>query len=260
MGSESKRGNWSEEETLVLFNAFFSENVKEFSNLNSKITLKYSSILGRSVGAVKAKMENIRTANPAYKLKKTNSARFVYDVWSQLERDYRGMLAMIGNAASAYLENHDLVSNEVAIGKIDFNPGANDIRECRVRKGQAVFRFNVANNFERRCCITGIEEGSLLVASHIKPWSESTPEEMTDPGNGLFLNRLHDGLFDKHLMTIDQDMRILYSDGLENSMPEDVFDSFFKRYEGRKIAKPVNFEINFDYLAHHNREFNGVKD
>lgn len=251
----SRRNDWTEEQTLVLFNAYLNGDEKGFGNRESPVVLKYSKILGRSPGSIKAKMENIRTANPAYTLKRTNSARYITQVWMDLLEDYEGAVERIGRVASEYLADRNLDAGEVVIGKVEFNPGADDARECRVRKGQGVFRLNVANNFERRCCITGIAENSLLVASHIVPWSESSPEEKTDPRNGLFLNRLHDGLFDRHLMTIDEEMRVVYSDGLEEGMPPEVYERFFKPYEGGRISEPVYFEIDAGLLARHNRAF-----
>ena len=42
------------------------------------------------------------------------------------------------------------------------------------------------------------------MASHIKPWSESSQDERVDPTNLILLYRLHDGLFENgHLSLVD---------------------------------------------------------
>ena len=46
-----------------------------------------------------------------------------------------------------------------------------------VRKNQYLFRENVLNAYDNKCCITGISEPRLLRASHIKPWKDSDPRE-----------------------------------------------------------------------------------
>jgi putative restriction endonuclease len=58
-----------------------------------------------------------------------------------------------------------------------------------------------------RCCISGINVPRLLVASHIKPWSEF-PEERLDPRNGLCLSSIHDAAFDAGLITLDKKLSV----------------------------------------------------
>ena len=51
----------------------------------------------------------------------------------------------------------------------------------------------------------------LLIASHIKPWSESSNKEKLDRYNGLLLLPNYDKLFDKHLISFDDDGKIIIS-------------------------------------------------
>ena len=66
----------------------------------------------------------------------------------------------------------------------------------------------------KKCCLCGFDEPDLLIASHIKPWSESAPDERTDVNNGLLLCPNHDKLFDKYYISFDEEGIILISDGL----------------------------------------------
>jgi predicted restriction endonuclease len=54
----------------------------------------------------------------------------------------------------------------------------------------------------------------LLVASHIKTWSQSNHKERLDVNNGLLLCPNHDALFDKGYISFDDDGYILISDSL----------------------------------------------
>jgi predicted restriction endonuclease len=75
-------------------------------------------------------------------------------------------------------------------------------REISVRIRQSKFRKDVLRNFNSKCCLTGISQPDLLVASHIIPWADKV-EKRLDPKNGLCLFHLYDKLFDIGYFTID---------------------------------------------------------
>ena len=50
-----------------------------------------------------------------------------------------------------------------------------------------------------------INEESLLIASHIKPWAVSDSKERIDPNNGFILSPLYDKLFDRGYITFSDD-------------------------------------------------------
>lgn len=72
------------------------------------------------------------------------------------------------------------------------------------RRGQGVFRSRVAS-IEAGCRMTGITEHQFLIASHIKPWADSTNSERLDGNNGLLLSPHVDRLFDKGFVTFNPD-------------------------------------------------------
>ncbi len=80
----------------------------------------------------------------------------------------------------------------------------------KVRVNQRLFRRMVLSGYGSKCCMTGIEEPSLLVGSHIVPWAEDAKERL-NPRNGLCLNALHDRAFDIGLMTVTDDLRVQVS-------------------------------------------------
>ena len=64
------------------------------------------------------------------------------------------------------------------------------------RNGQGLFKDRVSR-IESRCRITGVENPVHLVASHCKPWRDSTNEERLNGENGLLLTPSIDHLFDR---------------------------------------------------------------
>lgn len=71
------------------------------------------------------------------------------------------------------------------------------------RVGQGKFRKNVLAR--AKCCdVTGFEDASLLLASHILPWAKcKTDAQRLDANNGLLLSPNLDRLFDRGLITFD---------------------------------------------------------
>jgi putative restriction endonuclease len=79
------------------------------------------------------------------------------------------------------------------------------------RRGQGRFRMNL-RRIERRCRVTGLENQTLLIASHIKPWrSCASSSERLDGSNGLLLAAHVDRLFDRGLITFSADGKIIVS-------------------------------------------------
>ncbi|WP_143319693.1 HNH endonuclease [Clostridium sp. HBUAS56010] len=54
-----------------------------------------------------------------------------------------------------------------------------------------------------QCLLCDVTTTSVLRASHIKEWSESSREERIDAANGLLLCANHDALFDRHLISFN---------------------------------------------------------
>ncbi|MNF32655.1 hypothetical protein D3C76_481880 [compost metagenome] len=68
------------------------------------------------------------------------------------------------------------------------------------RRGQGLFRSRL-EKIEHACRVTGVSNKALLIASHIKPWSESDNTERLDGNNGLLLSPHIDKLFDRGWIT-----------------------------------------------------------
>lgn len=79
---------------------------------------------------------------------------------------------------------------------------------CRI--GQGTFRQKLVHHW-KGCAVTGFSDPTMLVASHIKPWKDSTNDERLDLWNGLLLTPNLDKAFDKGLITFAVDGSIMLS-------------------------------------------------
>jgi len=69
------------------------------------------------------------------------------------------------------------------------------------RRGHGQYRSEVMAQWKRKCAVTGIANGAVLRASHIKPWRYCEDDERLDRFNGLILCANLDALFDRYLIT-----------------------------------------------------------
>ena len=83
------------------------------------------------------------------------------------------------------------------------------------RIGQGDFRKNLIQ-YWNGCSITQHMQIDILIASHIKPWKNSTNDERLDVYNGFLLLPNLDKLFDKGYISFDDEGKIMISDELNN--------------------------------------------
>lgn len=86
----------------------------------------------------------------------------------------------------------------------------------KVRVNQSAFRKLLMRRYTH-CCLCDVDDKSLLVASHIKPWAKSSHAEKVDVNNGLLLCPNHDKLFDRGYISFDNGGHIVISDELSKN-------------------------------------------
>jgi len=118
------------------------------------------------------------------------------------------------------------------------------------RVGQGAYRKRIIHRWEYECAVTGFTNPEVLIASHIKPWSQSDSYERLDVNNGILLSPVYDALFDKHFISFENSGKIILSDEIE-------MDAFRKiGVNGAEIIKRFNTE-NHHFLDHHREVFLG---
>ncbi len=83
------------------------------------------------------------------------------------------------------------------------------------RRGQGKFRSGLERHWNG-CAVLGCRTREALRASHIKSWSTSSNTERLSTDNGLLLTATFDALFDKHLISFDDNGRMLIADVLSD--------------------------------------------
>lgn len=84
----------------------------------------------------------------------------------------------------------------------------------KARRGQGVFKANVRLN-EAGCRFTGVSDPTMLIASHIKPWVKCSDFEKLDGSNGLLLSPHVDRLFDRGLISLEDNGAVIVSPKLD---------------------------------------------
>lgn len=93
--------------------------------------------------------------------------------------------------------------------------GGEDVSAMAKRRlGHGALKDAVHQLFANRCCVTEIKTASLLVCSHIKPWSKSTGVEKVSPDNTLLLAANWDAVFDRGLVGFSDRGRVVKSPAL----------------------------------------------
>jgi putative restriction endonuclease len=123
--------------------------------------------------------------------------------------------------------------------------------EIEQRQKQSVFRKRVMQNFEGRCCLSGINEEELLVAGHIVPWAKRVDTRL-DPSNGLLLYCPYDRLFDKGFISFDDRQRVVVTSWADRCSPP--LRTILKQLAGQQARLPVKWAIKLEYLAYHRAE------
>ncbi|MCH1993537.1 HNH endonuclease [Achromobacter xylosoxidans] len=85
-------------------------------------------------------------------------------------------------------------------------------RVYQARIGQGTYRKNVMS-VERSCRVTGVSNVDLLIASHIRPWRQSSNQQRLDGNNGLLLSPHVDKLFDSAWISFSNQGEILVASG-----------------------------------------------
>jgi len=212
------------------------------------VIIKYAALIGRTPSALAMKLTNIASLDPAI----TETGRTGLQgasaadraMWAEMESDWR-RFALELQQATAGLE---MPVDDLADDAKDYT-GQERVVQGRARVGQAFFRNTVLSAYRNRCCITGLAEPRLLVASHIVPWKDDKANRL-NPRNGLCLSMLHDKAFDAGMITLNEDLTVRVSRKYFRQG-----DSFFADallgYEGQVIAVPEKFRPDEEFLAFH---------
>jgi putative restriction endonuclease len=244
---------WNREETILALNLYFQTPYGRIHGGNNDIR-ELSEITGRSRGSVGRKMQNLAGLDPVQIARGikglTHYSKLDKEIFAEFSNNW-AELAFESQRIKAE-KKHTTVEKEVEFEeeKWKSRSGVDVIRSAKTRSGQNFFRNVVLNNFDWQCAISGIDVPELLRASHIVPWSKNV-QARVDPSNGLCLSALYDAAFDKGLIAVSLEHRILISNKLKKNASKIYFQEHFEKLDGLELRAPSKFFINKDFLQHH---------
>lgn len=117
--------------------------------------------------------------------------------------------------ASAHQLQSEILARETALDDIDADilqhiltrnlyAGTDVNKIVKTRVAQGSFRRLLLLD-RHQCSLCDVSTTSVLRASHIKEWADSSREERIDADNGLLLCANHDALFDRHQISFEPD-------------------------------------------------------
>lgn len=134
--------------------------------------------------------------------------------------------------------------------------GEDAVRETKARIGQDYFRSMLLENYNSRCSITGLDVPQVLRASHIVAWAEDKVNRM-NPENGILLSATYDAAFDKHLISFDEDYRMILSRDIRDYYTSDAVREYFICKEGQRLDIPIRFQPSQKLLQKHREKMSG---
>ena len=99
-----------------------------------------------------------------------------------------------------------------------------------IRQGQSKFRKDLFDNYGGKCCITKCDVIDTLEACHIYPYMGPKTNHVQ---NGIILRADLHTLYDRGLISIDEDYKIRLSEVLKISR-------FYKHLDGKTITLPTS--------------------
>ena len=247
------RDNWNREQLIVALNLYWKIPYNKISGSSNSVIKEIASIIDRTPAALAYKLMNF-TSLDAEKQKIGNKGKSAAsssdkEIWNAYFGQWE-KLALDSSAILSTIQNKPIIEILDLEPELQFAEGREKERIVKTRVNQNDFRQRILASYNEKCSITGISITSLLVASHIIPWSKNTQERL-NPKNGICLNSFHDKAFDKGLITITNDFKVKLSDAILQKKKESNIQKYFIEYENQPIILPDRFSPSIEFLEYH---------
>ena len=253
------RSNWTRSETLAALHVYLQLPFGQLHYRNPKIK-QLSDWIGRTPGSIALKLVNLASLDPAVlasgRKGMGNASALDHQIWQELQASWDKVAL---ESAAAYdklmLTNGaplEIVSD--AAMEQTYPEGKTRTATVQVRINQARFRQYVLASYNATCCISGLQNEKLVIASHIVPWSQDS-ENRLNPQNGLCLSALHDRAYDQGLLTVTPDYKIHVSSKLKALKGDSFMTDSLLRFDKQSIRLPEKFRPAAAFLASHATRF-----
>ncbi len=254
-------GNWTRNQLKLAFH-FYCKTPFGKLDARNKDVIALANLIGRSPGALAMKCVNFASLDPEVvssgRSGLSNTSKLDREVWDEFNADWEKLAIECELLLSELTSAHaDSKSESISIEDDDIvlSDFSGETRQALVQQRikQNFFRRAVLSSYRDRCCISGVSESRLLVASHIVPWSIDKKNRL-NPSNGLCLSSIHDKAFDSYLFTLSDDFRVMLSQKIL-STKDGFLKDIFHPTDGRKIELPERFVPDKVFIGHHREKF-----
>jgi hypothetical protein len=246
---------WTKEQLKLAFHLYCQ---LPFGKLDMRTpeVIKLAGLIGRTPGAVAMKLSNFASLDPAItstgRKGLEGASNLDREIWDEFHADWEALAVeseMLRRKLDADAQPMDDAEEQLI--PEDFTGETRKVvTEQRIK--HSFFRRAVLSSYRGRCCMSGLSESRLLVASHIVPWSKDKANRL-NPSNGLCLSAIHDRAFDKGLITISDDMRVVVSEELKRNKEAFVIEVLLP-LEGKAIELPERFAPQTEFITWHRNE------
>ncbi|MCB7130012.1 MAG: HNH endonuclease [Candidatus Brocadiales bacterium] len=243
------RKPWTENELLAAFRLYCRIPFGRLHQTHPEI-VQLAEAMSRTPSAVSMKACNFASLDPELQRRGiaglTNIGKADKLLWERFQENSEQVAEEAEMAWEYSLASAGKATDEVP--KVNTEETERETT-LKTRRVQGFFRSAVLISYDYRCAFTGLAIPGLLNASHIIPWSVSESRR-ADPTNGICLNALHDRAFDRGLITIDEEYRIVVSPSLQ-AMDSPFHQQAFVKIAGKKIHLPRRFLPDQAALVYH---------
>lgn len=243
---------WTKEQLKLAFHLYCQLPFGKLHHSNPEI-IKLAGLIGRTPSAVAMKLVNFASLDPAITQSGRkglgNASAMDRAVWEEFNADWERL------ALESELLRRKLDADAKPADDADEQLVPDDysgetkrvITEQRIK--QSFFRRAVLSSYGGRCCMSGLPDTRLLVASHIVPWSQDKANRL-NPSNGLCLSALHDRAFDQGLITLSDDLKVLVSEQLKQQKDPYIAEVLLP-VDGHGIKVPERFAPKPEFIRWH---------
>ena len=250
---QNDRRLWSKEELILAFNLYLKISFGKTHSGNPKI-IALADLINRTPASVVMRLGNFASIDPFHinrgisGLK--NGMNQVQPIWDEFFNNQEELI-FLSEQILAQRQNTSIEKKyKDVLSDINNLEGKDVLRTVKARVNQSVFREMILSNYNSKCAISGIDLPELLLASHIIPWSQNA-EHRLNPENGICLSALYDKAFDKGLIGINLDHKIILSDTLKKKRDNEYFNKYFYHLENQQIIRPQKYLPKKEFLEHH---------
>jgi len=248
-----ERRLWSREELILALNLYLQIPFGKIHHQNPDI-IRMGTLIGRTPSSVSMRLSNFASVDPFHQERGIRGLqggiKQVQPIWDEFIDNQEDLL-FESERLLVELEKQTLEQKYPDLNTLTENlKGETRTREVKTRVNQNVFRKIVLVNYGSKCAISGIDISDMLIASHIIPWSANEKERL-NPSNGICLSAHFDKAFDKGLITIDEEYRLVLGKTLKDYTTKDYFKRWFNEFEGQEIFLPNKYLPSLAFLAWH---------